>query len=290
MGYNKNMRISYFVYMRKEENALDYLKKLTNSDFFTNNETSELTICFPSIIKDKNKIKALLKNKCDTFLIYSDEEITINDGFYKAVDHMEGDVCILLDSAVRSFAPLVKKCLEKHEKGARIIKVCRRYRGIKSFFHRIGQSIYGFFCRIFASKTDEGNVLSLGLIDKYVLDLMKTLPQKRCLMKNSSGLYDVPTATIYVDYKKLPKDTVTRSSTSDMRNFIIFTTLTPMLITIIVLLNIFTSPHIIINFALVLLTIFSTILACTSLPKHIFMCRNFPLNKIKIKEEKIEKK
>ncbi len=284
------MRISYFVYLREEKDAIDYLKKLTNSDFFSNNDTSDMTIFLPNGMKNVKKIKSILKDKCDSTLIYTDDKYSFNDAFYNAVENMEGDVCIMLDSAVKNFTPLVKKCLEKHEKGARIVRVCKRYKGIKAFFHKMWHGIYGFFCKIFTSKVDEENVISLGLIDRYVIDLMKALPAKRCMLKNVTGLYDVSTATIYVDDKKLPEDTVTKQQTKDKRNFIISISLIPLIITALVIANILTSPHPAINVGLIILAIFSIIISCFSLPKHIFLCRNYPLKKTNIKVEKIEKK
>ena len=285
------MKISYFLPIFDDDEAIRFLQKFTASQFFDDYKDREFIIALDKMSKRIDEIKEMLQPLCDITILYAQEDFSFNDAFHKAVELITGDMCLFLDSKLMNIEPLLKKCMSKYEKDAKIVFVNKTSNNkVKAFFKKIGQYIYKFFTNIFVSKTDKCNVITLGLIDKSIVKLLLAIPDKRCLLKNTENFYGIKTATIYIDEKVKTTDTTKGKMTSGMWTFIWSTTVLCYLVITGVLLGIIFSLPAFVKVLLAFGIIFSLVISAFSYPKHIFVLRNYPTEKVQFLIEKIDKK
>lgn len=130
------------------------------------------------------------------------DKFNVNDAFS---DYLKlgttCDVLLLGDSKVPNLNKLFEKCLERKNEGASIVHIKCRKGKFKRFFSNLKEKFLNLFISIFTNKKDKFNIISLGLIDKNILDIMKTLPRKACYLKNTNMFYGYEGRTIYIPEK-----------------------------------------------------------------------------------------
>ena len=178
----------------------DFFKKLFNSKFY--NQNDKLTYYFYC---NENISLDFLKEfpKEQKFVIrQTKDKFNINDVFldYLKLDS-SCDVLLLGDTKVAGLNKLFKKCLEKANEGVNIVHIKPKKNKFKQFFLNITEKVLNFFISIFTNKKDKFNILSLGLIDNKILSVLKTLPHKACLLKNTNMFYGYSGRTLFIDEK-----------------------------------------------------------------------------------------
>ena len=280
------MKISYFLPIFNDDEAIRFLQKFTATEFFNTHKDCELIIA-TTRSKYLDEVKNVVMGKCEVTFLYGDKEFTFNDAFHKAVEVITGDVCLLLDSKISNIEPLLKKCMAKYDSDAKVVFVSKRYSKVKGFFKKIGYYIYKFFSQIFVGKADKGNIVTLGLLDGSILKILMAIPDKRCLLKNTDKFYGIKTATIYVDDKTKNTDSTKGKMTSGMWSFIWSTAIFSYLLAVTILLSIICPLPTFVKVPLIFGMIITGLLSIFSYPKHIFILRNYPLQKIDFTIEKI---
>lgn len=271
------MNIDCFFPVYKKDDIKKYLTNFKASQFFKNN--SNINLIFVCETSDENNLKILkqeIKANKKSVLLTLNKTFTYNDAFKYAIDYFNADVVMLGDTSVGKIDLVFEKCLDKYKKNASVVHIVKKQTKFKKFFQTIIHSIYNFFIKVFTDKTDRLNVISLGLIDKNVLDVLKTLPNKCCFLKNTKNLLGFETRTIYIPPKTETYKLNFKIKTSSLVTAIVSGVLNIAFIIMLIMLNCFVpNGRAIYNIIVALFIIFSLSIFTTTLPKHFFDIRNY---------------
>lgn len=289
------MNIDYFFPVFAEDDAQKFFTKFFKSKFYqkynsvTNktskkddknsgekqekNESKVFFVCQKDDAKNLEYLskQALIHPEYKVFVV--DKNFSYNDAFSIALNYFKGDFVLLGDMKISKLDLVFEKCLQKKEKCS-VVHVIKKRTGFKGFFKNLFIKFYNFFIKLFTGKKDRFNVVSLGLIDKNIIELLQVLPTKSCYLKNTKELKGFETRSIYIDSKtktyKKSYATKTSSLVTVISSFCVFIGLT----LAIILLNIFLAVLPIVNILLAM-SMFSCIVLCLLfLPKHVFDIRN----------------
>lgn len=276
------MKIDYFFPVFNKDDAKGVLENFFKTEFFKKNKENKIIVCCNN--KDEQNLtylKSKSKNNKKFKLLILDNEFTYNDAFYYAVDNFDGDVVLLGDCKIERNDLVFASCLEKYNKGASLVHIFKRHKGIKVFFANIFSGAYNFFIKIFTNKRDRLNVISLGLISKDIVDLLKVLPKKRCFLKNTKDLIGYESRTVYIDGKTKTYKPNFKKATGSLITSIVAGSINILSLFLIILLNCLTSIPTAVNIVLGSAIILSVILVALFLPKHFFDIRNYPTKNLK---------
>lgn len=270
------MKIEYFFPVFKEDKIEEILLDFKKSKFFENNKDYEMFfVCEKEDKENLNYLLTLEKKEKKNKIIILDKPFTYNDAFYYALPKFKADIVLLGDTKISRNDIVFEKCLEKYLKKASVVHVIKKHRGFKGFWVNMARDVYNFFVKIFTGKRDRCNVISLGLIDKNIINLLQVLPYKSMFLKNTKDLHGFETRSIYID----PKTNTYKNNYKRKTGYLIATYVSAgafgALLISQILLNIFLtgslSAYNIINVFLLFLSLISTSIV---FPKHIFDIRN----------------
>lgn len=273
------MKLSYLVPIYDTKSITPFIKGIVDSDFFAKNECAEMILCLKKDDKLDDEALKILSN-INVVMLKADKDFSFNDAFYASIEHVSGDALLLVDTHLKNTPALITKCLKKHENGARIVFVKKKREKTKGFFYNIFEKVYNLFISIYTGKRDKGNIISMGLIDKYVVDLLKSIPHRRCALKNTDNLYKVKTSTIYVNPNMPCEKTNIKVKTSSKTATIVSGIAGVALIALAIIINIFTHLFLL-NTITIFVAILCIITSLLALPKHIYDCRNKNINNVK---------
>ncbi|MBQ3214100.1 MAG: hypothetical protein IJB10_03765 [Clostridia bacterium] len=285
------MKIEYFFPVFKEDNIKEYLTNFKKTDFFKKNENYKfLFVCHK---EDKANLEYLskeaLKNENYKILV-SDKNFTYNDAFSFSISHFKSDIVLLGDTKILRIDLVFEKCLEKYDKKASVVHIIKKHTGFKGFWKNLGIKIYNFFVKIFTGKKDRCNVISTGLIDKHVIDVLKVLPHKNCFLKNTKNLKGFETRSIYIDSKTKTYKLNFKQKTAFLISSFVSLGLSFVLLALQILLNILIKDSLIsYNIISTILILVSFITTSILFPKHIFDVRNRENRKVEFVIEEINK-
>ena len=291
------MKVEYFFPVFKEDDIKQILTNFKNSKCFKENK--EYSFTFVCEKTDKKNLEILsaesLRNQESKVLVL-DKPFTYNDAFHQAVSTFNADVVLLGDTKVARIDLVFEKCLEKFKNGANIVQITKRISGFKGFFKNLRNKIYNFFVKIFTNKKDRMNVVSLGLIDKHIIELLAVLPNNCCFLKNTKSFTGFESRTIYIDPNTITYKESYKKMTPALKTSIWSFGVTVGLISLQVLLNcLIKNPLTAYNIISCIVIFLSIITGTIFLQKHFFEIRNFETNtkfnvkkiNFEIKEEKV---
>lgn len=300
------MKIDYFFPIFAEDNAKNFFSKFFKTKFFQEYssikkedkkaaskenkkekqvkenkpeeklESYENNFYFVCGKEDKNNLEylssqALLHPEFKIFVV--DKNFSYNDAFAIALNSFKGDIVLLGDLKIAKLDLVFEKCMQKKEK-CNMVHVVKRRDGFKGFFKNLFIKTYNFFIKLFTGKNDRFNVISLGLIDKHIIQLLQVLPNKSCYLKNTKELKGFETRSIYIDPKTKTYKKSFRTMTSSLIISISATASFSALLLAIILLNVFLSVAPAFNILMAMGMFLCIILNTLFLPKHIFDIRN----------------
>lgn len=270
------MKIGYFFPVFKEDKIEKFLLDFKKSKFFENNKDYEMIfVCQKEDKENLDYLLSLEKKEKNNKVIILNKPFTYNDAFYYALPKFKTDIVLLGDTKISRNDIVFEKCVEKYLKKANVVHVVKKYSGFKGFWVNLARNVYNFFIKIFTSKKDRCNVISLGLIDKNIIELLQVLPYKSMFLKNTKDLRGFETRSIYID----PKTKTYKNNFKKTTGYLIATYVSAGIFGVLlltqILLNIFLKGNLsgynIINIILLFL---SLITSCIVFPKHIFDIRN----------------
>lgn len=270
------MKISYLFPIFKEDDAKSFFEKFLDTAFFRAQKSKEIYVYVEENDQKNLKVLKSFSKKSKSFKIKIEKEsFTYNSIFKKSIGLIKGDVLLLGDLKVKNLELLFAKCLEKKDEGANIVFVKKRYKGIKNFFVTLKRNFYNFFIKIFTGKKDRFNILSLGLYDKDVLDVLRALIEKSLFLKNTKDIFGFHSKTLYIDEKvKTYQPLFFKKTLSLIMAFASLGTFFLLLI-LTVLLNIFSdSLSIWYNIFAIFGCLLTLSVAALFFPKHFFDIRN----------------
>lgn len=270
------MKIDYFFPIFKEDDTEGFLNNFKKTSFFLENKN--FSFVFVVEKDDVNTIKFLSEQakSCPEYkILIANKSFSYNDAFSLAIDGFTGDIVLLGDMKIAKLDLIFANCLSKKQKNASVVHVVKKQTGFRGFWKNLSAKIYNFFIKIFTSKKDRLNVVSLGLIDKNIIELLQVLPNKRCFIKNTKDLKGFETRTIYINPKTKTYKPNFKQKTTALKTFFISLSLFFVLLGLVIAVNkLLNVVPPIINIILVFLIFSSFILCSMILPKHFFDCRN----------------
>ena len=285
------MKIEYFFPVFKEDNIKEYLANFRKTDFFKKHENYKfLFVCFK---EDKTNLEYLSKEalKHENYkILVADKEFTYNDAFYLSISHFKADVLLLGDTKISRIDLVFEKCLEKYDKNCNVVHIIKAHKGFKGFWVNLALKAYNFFIKMFTGKKDRCNVISLGLIDKHVMDVLKVLPHKNCFLKNTKALKGFETRSIYIDGKTKTYKLNLKQKTFGLIGTYISLASAVGLLGLQILLNaLIESSMVGYNILSVIAILVSLVTLSIMFPKHIFDVRNRENRKVEFNIEEINK-
>lgn len=269
------MKIDCFFAIFKEDNAEILIKNFVKSKFYRENK--EIRFIFACEEKDeinKKFLQKFVKSKSGSEIVLMQGNFTFNTAFNNCSQKLNGDIVLLGDAKISRNDLIFEKCLEKHCKGANIVHIVKGRIGFKNFVFKILSSIYNFFIKIFTGKRDRINIVSLGLIDKNIMDLLKELPSKATFLKNTKDLLGFESRTVYVDGKTVSYKTKKENTKKIIRPTLITSVVFSALLILTIVLNIIFKNLTAFNIVCVTLLLLCLIVLSFTIPKYFFDIRN----------------
>ena len=269
------MKITYFFPVFRDNNAKVFFDEFLKSDFYLSHDTQDIVCVVNATDKENVDYLKDISAKEPIFKVFlSEKDFSFNSAFKSSLDYFEGDVVLLGDLKVPKIQLLFEKCLQKHQKGAKIVHVSKHYGKVKGFFVSIWRAVYKMFSRFFTGKTDAYNIESLGLLDKDFVELIKELPHKCCFLKNTKDHYEISSGNIVVDGKVPHHKTELKKSTLAIKTCMVCSLLFATNLLLLLLLNLTIEGLFMTNILIALLEILLAIMIIVTIPKHFFDCRN----------------
>lgn len=194
------MKINCLFPIFEENNAKLFFDKFFKSSFYEQNKNCSLLIYVNS--KDENNIKtlkSLTKKHKNILLNLVEKDFNYNDVFLNAIQTYSCDVLLLGDTQIENIDRLFNALIEKHLNGANIVHIKKKSNKFETFFKNIFSKFYNFFVNLFSYQNDALNVTSLGLIDKNIIDVLLSLPNKATRLKNCTKMYGFNIDYLYID-------------------------------------------------------------------------------------------
>ena len=269
------MDICCFFAINKDDDAKIVYKNIFDSNFYKEHKNCKFIFaCSKADKKNLSCVNKLKKNNKNIKLVeIEDKDFNYKSAFNCVINDVDSEILLLGDSKIARNDLIFSKCLEKYKKGANVVHVKKKKNGIKGLFSSLVENIYNFFVNIFTGKRDRCNILTLGLYDKNIIDLLKELPQKACFLKNTKNIYGYNFRTIYIDNKTIcqKNNFVKRKS----KNLIVFSNVTfACFLAIFVILNALVNVSIVFNLIFIVLLTILFVLVIFSIPKYFFEKRN----------------
>ncbi|NCB48156.1 MAG: hypothetical protein EOM55_00790 [Clostridia bacterium] len=270
------MDISYLIPIFENNDAKIFFETFLSSKFFCEHKNVQiLTYVAKSDEKNLKVLKDLSKKNSIIKVFIEEKTFSYNSVYKKAINIMKGDILLLGDAEIQNLDLIFSKCLEKYKLGANIVLVKKRFSGIKNFFISAFENFYNFVIKIFTGKKDRFNIISLGLYDKNVIDVFKTLPEKCCFLKNTKNLFGFSSRTIYIESKVKTNKLDFKKMTTTLLFAIISFFLSFVLFLTTLFLNVFLQQvppeyNLFAIFGCIILLILASIIS----PKHFYNIRN----------------
>lgn len=123
------------------------------------------------------------------------DKYSINNAVEAGLRVSTGDVVLIGDSKT-GCNEVFERMLEKHQHGANVVGVYKERNWLSNMFFEMGVAITNFFTKMYTDKNDTFCYPSLQLLDRNVVDLINTLPNKSGLIRHSDNLIGVEYAYI----------------------------------------------------------------------------------------------
>ena len=157
--------------------------------FVADRANEEVIAAVKKMIKTNKKIKLLELEKVFNYGM----------AFRYCVPYIKGDVTLLGDVAYSDNASVFEELMAKHAQGANVVHVKQKKYGFKAFIDKCFGAMYNFFTKLFTGKEDSRALISLGLCDKMVTDVLTELPEKSNFLRNCKNLDGVETECVEVE-------------------------------------------------------------------------------------------
>ncbi len=147
----------------------------------------------------KKVIKSLIKTDKSIKLLELEKVFNYGTAFKFCVPYIKGDVTLLGDIAYSDNAAVFEEMMAKHKEGANIVHVKEKKYGFKAFWDKCCEKVYNMFVRLFTGKEDDRGLLSISLLDSFVIDVLSELPEKSNFLRNCRDLSGVNIDSIEIE-------------------------------------------------------------------------------------------
>lgn len=143
--------------------------------------------------------KAMIKTNKNIKLLELEKAFNYGEAFKFCLSYIKGDITLLGDVEYDDNATVFEDMMQKHKEGADVVHVKEKKYGFKAFVDKALGSVYNMFTKLFTSKEDDRGLLSLGLVDKLVTDVLTEIPEKTNFLRNCKTLEGIEVASVEIE-------------------------------------------------------------------------------------------
>ncbi|MDQ0122548.1 glycosyltransferase involved in cell wall biosynthesis [Pseudomonas lini] len=195
------MKISLIVPVFNEEQAIDLFYQAVRRELQL--EQVEFEIVFindGSSDRTAEQIKALARTDDQVLLINFSRNFGKEPALFAGLEYATGDAVIPMDVDLQDPISVVPRLIEQWQKGADVVLAKRRDRTADGLLKRLSAALFYQVLNRIAYTRIEENVGDFRLMDRKVVDVIRTLPEHQLFMKGVLSWAGF--TTVVVEYER----------------------------------------------------------------------------------------
>ncbi|MGY3257442.1 glycosyltransferase family 2 protein [Pseudomonas chlororaphis] len=195
------MKISLIVPVFNEEQAIGLFYQAVRRELrFEQGEVEIVFINDGSSDRTAEEVKALARMDEQVLLINFSRNFGKEPALFAGLEHASGDAVIPLDVDLQDPISVIPRLIEEWQKGADVVLAKRRRRTADSFLRRCSAALFYHLLNRIAYTRIEENVGDFRLMDRKVVDVIRTLPEHQLFMKGVLSWAGF--TTVVVEYER----------------------------------------------------------------------------------------
>ncbi|PMY42792.1 glycosyltransferase [Pseudomonas sp. GW456-L14] len=195
------MKISLIVPVFNEEQAIVLFYQAVRRELrFEQGEVEIVFINDGSSDRTAEEVKALAQMDEQVLLINFSRNFGKEPALFAGLEHASGDAVIPMDVDLQDPISVIPRLIEEWQKGADVVLAKRRRRTADSFLRRSSAALFYHLLNRIAYTRIEENVGDFRLMDRKVVDVIRTLPEHQLFMKGVLSWAGF--TTVVVEYER----------------------------------------------------------------------------------------
>ncbi|MEW7856898.1 glycosyltransferase family 2 protein [Pseudomonas chlororaphis] len=195
------MKISLIVPVFNEEQAIGLFYQAVRRELrFEQGEVEIVFINDGSSDRTAEEVKALAQMDEQVLLINFSRNFGKEPALFAGLEHASGDAMIPMDVDLQDPISVIPRLIEEWQKGADVVLAKRRRRTADSFLRRSSAALFYHLLNRIAYTRIEENVGDFRLMDRKVVDVIRTLPEHQLFMKGVLSWAGF--TTVVVEYER----------------------------------------------------------------------------------------
>ncbi|AZD24180.1 Bactoprenol glucosyl transferase [Pseudomonas chlororaphis subsp. aurantiaca] len=195
------MKISLIVPVFNEEQAIGLFYQAVRRELrFEQGEVEIVFINDGSSDRTAEEVKALAQVDEQVLLINFSRNFGKEPALFAGLEHATGDAVIPLDVDLQDPISVIPRLIEEWQKGADVVLAKRRGRAADSYLRRCSAALFYHLLNRIAYTRIEENVGDFRLMDRKVVDVIRTLPEHQLFMKGVLSWAGF--STVVVEYER----------------------------------------------------------------------------------------
>ncbi|AZC39644.1 glycosyltransferase family 2 protein [Pseudomonas chlororaphis] len=195
------MKISLIVPVFNEEQAIGLFYLAVRRELrFEQGEVEIVFINDGSSDRTAEEVKALAQMDEQVLLINFSRNFGKEPALFAGLEHATGDAVIPMDVDLQDPISVIPRLIEEWQKGADVVLAKRRGRAADSYLRRCSAALFYHLLNRIAYTRIEENVGDFRLMDRKVVDVIRTLPEHQLFMKGVLSWAGF--TTVVVEYER----------------------------------------------------------------------------------------
>lgn len=195
------MKISLIVPVFNEEQAIGLFYQAVRRELrFEQGEVEIVFINDGSSDRTAEEVKALAQVDEQVLLINFSRNFGKEPALFAGLEHATGDAVIPMDVDLQDPISVIPRLIEEWQKGADVVLAKRRRRAADSYLRRCSATLFYHLLNRIAYTRIEENVGDFRLMDRKVVDVIRTLPEHQLFMKGVLSWAGF--TTVVVEYER----------------------------------------------------------------------------------------
>ncbi|AZD10237.1 Bactoprenol glucosyl transferase [Pseudomonas chlororaphis] len=195
------MKISLIVPVFNEEQAIGLFYQAVRRELrFEQGEVEIVFINDGSSDRTAEEVKALARMDEQVLLINFSRNFGKEPALFAGLEHASGDAVIPMDVDLQDPISVIPRLIEEWQKGADVVLAKRRRRTADSFLRRCSAALFYHLLNRIAYTRIEENVGDFRLMDRKVVNVIRTLPEHQLFMKGVLSWAGF--TTVVVEYER----------------------------------------------------------------------------------------
>ncbi|WP_097304901.1 glycosyltransferase family 2 protein [Pseudomonas chlororaphis] len=195
------MKISLIVPVFNEEQAIGLFYQAVRRELrFEQGDVEIVFINDGSSDRTAEEVKALAQMDEQVLLINFSRNFGKEPALFAGLEHASGDAVIPMDVDLQDPISVIPRLIEEWQKGADVVLAKRRGRAADSYLRRCSAALFYHLLNRIAYTRIEENVGDFRLMDRKVVDVIRTLPEHQLFMKGVLSWAGF--TTVVVEYER----------------------------------------------------------------------------------------